>query len=822
MKVNSLIYKCNSAKKITILLFFVVFSNLFVLNAQTNDNKISDTNNSIVTDVTKTQQPAMHQINKNVEGREFWLCFMINYFEDIIQRRSRSIDLQLFITGDYDAMVTIEFSKIGYKEVINLKAGQVVSVQMDKLAQITEFGSVEQEQAIHIVSTQPITVYGLNRRPQTTDTFLGYPVEVLGNEYMVMSYLSFDSKLLSIFSVVATEDNTEVEITPTVRTTTNRPPNKPFIVTMNKGDVYQCAGMYRPRDPSYCDLTGTVVKANKKIAVFSGHQCANVPTIQIMACNHLVEQMPPIQTWGKHFYLGQLKMRSKYTYRVLAANDSTRVFCDTALIAILMKGQYLQKDDNKHIQITADKPVLVAQFSQGLAVGDGVGDPMMLLVSPTQQFLTKYRFATPVNGSWHHLINVMVPTKAISSFRVDGAPVEKNLFEKLGVSRFSTASIKLSYGSHTVECDQPFGLYSYGFGFGDGVDAYDAYGNMGGQSFVEYIPAIDSIPPMAELFKRSNSGSIIISDDGTDDTGILDINVVSADNMKLRIPNFVPSAPSVMVEALPENRNSSGKLVISARDVAKNEVFYTICYVFDNTALEYGYIINKGDKIECEATETFQIGLFYNYSYNYYSPNFNSTDIINAKTNFDGIFNTSGIIGASISRHLFGRISGSAKLILQTNNANFNSIDTVKRFVVDSISKNYVPYFEGYSITMNNLNLNLDLGIDYRLSEYFYLSAGVTSRFALNKKAEIDQEIYFAPSYAYENNDYKKHISDNLNSISDLTFGLYAGPGFICNIGYRFSVFMDINYYYMITSQLKDADLFLNQINFKAGIKYSL
>ena len=46
MKVNSLIYKCNSAKKITILLFFVVFSNLFVLNAQTNDNKISDTNNN--------------------------------------------------------------------------------------------------------------------------------------------------------------------------------------------------------------------------------------------------------------------------------------------------------------------------------------------------------------------------------------------------------------------------------------------------------------------------------------------------------------------------------------------------------------------------------------------------------------------------------------------------------------------------------------------------------------------------------------------------------------------------------------------------------
>ncbi len=813
---NKFLINNNRIKFISIFFLFIIGFNYNLLNAQNTNN------DSVVDNVSKIQQQKLYQINKNVEGREFWLCFMINYFDDFIKKRNRDIDLQLFITGEYDATVTIEFSKIGYKEIIELKGGQVVSVKIDKLAQVTEFGTVESEQAVHITSTQPITVYGLNRRSQTTDTFLGYPVEVLGTEYMVMSYLSFDSKLLSIFSIVATEDNTEVEIIPTVRTSNNKQAGEPFIVTMNKGDVYQCAGMYRPRDPNYSDLTGTTIKSNKKIAVFSGHQCANVPTIQVMACNHLVEQMPPVQTWGKHFYLGKLKMRSKYTYRVLASNDSTRVFCDTALIAVLMKGQYVQRDATEHIQITADKPVLVAQYSPGLAIGDGLGDPMMILVSPTQQFLNKYRFATPVNGNWYHLINVMVPTKAISTFRVNGLPIEKKLFEKLGVSRFSTASIKLSYGSHTVECSQPFGLYSYGFGFGDGTDAYDAYGTMGGQSFIEYEPAIDSIPPVAELFRRNKYGAILLSDDGSDDTGILDITVVEVKNMKVNIPNFVPAAPSVFVDIVPENTNSAGKLILSAKDVARNEVFYTICYVFDNTALEYDYIIQKGSNIECETTETIQLGLFYNLSYNYYSSKFNKTDNINSINKFDGIFNKSGILGVSVSRHLFGKFNGIAKLILQTNNAEFNSIDSIKRFVIDSISNNYVPYFEGYSINIKNLNLNLDLGLDYRISEYFYLSTGVVCRYALSKKAENSKVIFFPPGYVYDNNKYKEIISNELNSISNFNFGIYIGLGFICNIGYRISLFTDINYYYLPFSQLNDADLFLNQINLKIGLKYSL
>ena len=50
------------------------------------------------------------------------------------------------------------------------------------------------------------------------------------------------------------------------------------------------------------DLTGTVVLSTKPIALFSGHGCANVPAL-VTACDHLVEQIPPVSTWGSSLLL---------------------------------------------------------------------------------------------------------------------------------------------------------------------------------------------------------------------------------------------------------------------------------------------------------------------------------------------------------------------------------------------------------------------------------------------------------------------------------------------------------------------------------------
>ena len=371
------------------------------------------------------------------EGKEFWLCFMKNFREAGIADqagRQGGLRLQLFITSSFDANVRIEIDGIEFDNTVSVKANTVVNVSIPASAQLS-FQENAERRAVHITADQPISVYGLSSRTQTTDTYLGLPVNILGTEYRAVCYTKIQQspEMLSGISIVATEDGTEVTIVPRAITSTGRPANVPFTVRLSKGDVYTVVAKWEVA--GICDLTGTQIRANKKISVFSGHACAYIPP-KVEACNHLVEQMPPVSAWGKQYYLGMLKERSRYTYRVIASADSTKVFADSKLIAILRAGEFYENlNAVKNTQITATKPVLVAQFAQGYRNGDSVGDPMMILVTPTQQFRTEYRFATPINGDWHHYINVIAPKESIREIRLNGRPVDSNLFQRFGESR---------------------------------------------------------------------------------------------------------------------------------------------------------------------------------------------------------------------------------------------------------------------------------------------------------------------------------------------------------------------------------------------------
>ena len=823
-------------KKIIQFLFIVVFTfvvifafNVFPLKSQINqklEEKELQENTNAQQDktATPTKKPRVNQIIKNGEGCEFYICFMINFMEySPGQAPVHPLDLQLFLTSDYDTKVKIEFKKGEYIEEINIKSGQIIAVRMDKFAQSTIFEMEDVDQSIHIVSEKPISVYGLNRRRQTTDSFLAFPVEVLGDEYMILSYYSFFTEAQSTCSIVATQDSTVVEITPSVQTSQGRPAGKTFTVTLNKGSVYQIGGKIGDDNNKRGDLTGTHIKANKKIAVFGGHQCAHIPTSNVSACNVLVEQLPPMNTWGKHFYIGAFKSRSFYTYRVLASQDSTKVFEDTSLVRILNRGEFYQRDTRRTIQITADKPVLVAQYSQGSGNGDNVGDPMMLLISPTQQYLKKYRFATPINGEWLHFVNVFVPTKAISTFRINGKPVEPTIFERFGTSKYSIASIRLPYSSHTVECSQPFGLYSYGFGIQQGDDAYDAYGTMGGQSFVELEPVPDTIPPFAESVVQNRKKMIIVSDDGRDDTGLRDVSLVKQNNMTVLVPNVSKGAPSIVVAYQPINPAASGSFVIRAVDMASNEIFYSICYVFDQTINEFVTVVNKGDNVECSSTSTYVLGAFLSQSYNFYNANFNKTDKAESSTNFSGLSGKGGLFGFSISRYVFSAFNATAKLNLITNSQTmFSSFDTIKSFVIDDISGNLVPYFRGKEIELKNFGFDIDLGLDWKLSEYFYLSGGLALNLNITKSADVSDIIILPPGYEYLSGGTRTEISNKLNSLRTLNLGAYIGPGAVCSIGNGFQVFIDLNYCIYPFSILSDANLFKSQVNFRVGVKYQL
>jgi hypothetical protein len=753
---------------------------------------------------------------KNPEGTEFWLCFEKNFREPKGPANADSLFLELFISSNQDASVSIDIEGIGFNINRSVPKGQIVNVKIPVEAQILSEEIIE-KLAVHVKADKPISVYGLNRRRQTTDTYLGLPKEVLGNEYRTMCY-TLSETLMSQFAIVGVDDSTEVEITNSVNST-KHPAKIPYKVRLNKGEVYQVIANYEPR--STCDLTGSLIKANKNISVFSGHQCAYV-TPRIIACNHLVEQMPPISSWGKQFYIGMLKARSMYTYRVLANENDTKIFEDNKLVRTLAAGEFYESNSAKNVQISATKPVLVAQYSQGFRNGDSIGDPMMIMVSPTKQFLKYYRFATPVSGKWRHYVNVVIPTKAISTLRLDGDKIDSSRFAPLGLSIYSIAYIEVKYGSHVLEGDLPFGMYSYGFGFDS--DGFDAYGTMGGQSFVEYETAKDTLAPYLEYSIRNSKIKVIARDDRIEDSGLKRVEVQYSEGFKIVVPKIEEGTPQIQFSIEPEDPNKEAKALITIFDAALNAVSYTACNVFDRKSGQFVTIFAEGAVSECKPAPGVFVGAYIKPSIDIYSAGFSKTDKYNFKANFDSPVLSDFSAGLYVGTKFWDALNLSATLSLDKYSGDFTAkggIDSVR----DKSSMKLIPFQEGKILRLNGLNLHLGLRAEHYFSDMFYGLAGLEFAVNLSNDVTIKDRIYMPSDFAYADGARDRvapGAPKSLSSINFLRFGAILGCGANFKISGNWYAFGEANITLPAISIVNDASWYLFRGSLLLGLKYRI
>lgn len=796
-------------------IFLVILCNLFTIS-----NSYSQFNTS---DEDKKVMGEFNIEEKKPEGTEFWLTFMLNNEEPERVSENTKLHLELFITGDRDAKVTIEIKSIGFKETIKINKGTVRSLLINPLAQIRSSESVEEKNAIHITSDNAITVYGLTRRKQTTDTFMGLPTNVIGKNYRVICYNA--SVKLSEFAIVATEDSTVVKITPTVETQLGRPVGQTFEVKLNKGDVYQVIARDLMPAKRKNDLTGTQINANKKISVFSGHQCAYVPD-KVFACNHLIEQVPPIVSWGKHFYIGMLKKRSKYTYRVLADKDSTKVFENGKLQKILMAGDHFEKQANDHVQITADKPVLVAQYSQGYKNGDQIGDPMMLLISPTQQFLKKYRFATPVNGTWEHFVNIIVPNRATGSLIFDGKRLDSTKFKPLANSSYAISQLNISFGTHELEAAVPFGMSSYGFGFAN--ENYDAYGTIGGQSFIEYVPKEDEEEPYIDYEDKNDTLYITVRDDRKDDTGINLISVLMADGLKANIPKYDIGTPQTVFKIEKGKLDKLvGKIQLSIEDMYKNTYSFTVCYAYDAFKGAYRFIVNDGLNVDCLEDSGEFYGISARFLINQHSID-NKTFSSSGNLSTNGYFSDANAFGGYGSiyfvKRLQPKLMGKIKLNFDQLSGEIIAPDSVISRTFNTETGQLENFQEQSIVTLNGINLNLNLGIEYSLNKLMYADLGLSLSMLASKSITHTKEIIIPQNKAYDEsgNTSKTELPSELSSLNTFGVGFYGGLGFNIPINADLLVNIETNYNYRLSSMINDNNWNINSLSISTGLRFRL
>jgi pyrimidine deaminase RibD-like protein len=395
------------------------------------------------------------------KGKDFWLMFPANLTPPT---------LTLFITGDVNTSGTVVIPGLAFSTPFSVTAGTITSVIIPTAAQVTSSNLVESK-GIHVTSTEEVTVYGLNRVQATTDAFLGLPTDILGTAYLNLGYKNSNIVNATQFGIVASQDNTTVTITPTV-TTDGRIAGIAYNIVLNQGQTY----LLRNTGSAPNDLSGTSITSDKPIAVFGGHQCANIPP-GAFACDFIVEQLTPTNTWGKNFVTVPLKTRlNGDTFRFIASENSTDVSVNGVLVATLNAGQLHEMIINGSSQISSTKPIMVAQYSNGTTFDGVTSDPFMMLIPPYEQFLAGYTITTPASGFALNFVNVVAPTAAVGAILLDGIAIPAGSFSPIGASGFSGAQVDITLGAHTFSGILPFGVFVYGFANAD------SYGYPGGMS----------------------------------------------------------------------------------------------------------------------------------------------------------------------------------------------------------------------------------------------------------------------------------------------------------------------------------------------------
>jgi hypothetical protein len=406
-------------------------------------------------------------------GNEYWLTFPGNYAPDPTNPPAP----QLFIAGAAGVLGTV--SMPGYPAWVPVSfvipAVGVSVVTLPAAADLANANDVIGTNGIHVVASQPVSVYGHNHIRYTTDSYLGLSTRAIGQSYLVLAYQNENTGVPELngvqFAIAAAQDNTTVTIVPSVGVGVHAA-GVPFAITMMHGQTYQL----RDTNDYPADLTGTLITSDQPISVFGSHQCANIPNPNTFFCDYIVEQLPPTELWGNNFITAPLATRlSGDTFRIMAMLNGTSVSVNGGALGTLNQGKFFEIQLTSAAQITSTRPVLVAQYADSSDF-DSVpnSDPFMVLVPPTPLYASSYIVETPTVDFSGNYINIMAPSAAVGQVKVDGVVVGG--FSAVGASGYSVAQAPVGTGPHTLvnAGGQPFGVIVYGW------NLYDAYGYPGG------------------------------------------------------------------------------------------------------------------------------------------------------------------------------------------------------------------------------------------------------------------------------------------------------------------------------------------------------
>ncbi|GGK63143.1 PKD domain-containing protein [Rufibacter glacialis] len=418
------------------------------------------------------------------KGRDFWVGYMAHVQNESGPNPPQGISsMNLYVTSDVATNVRVTVGS-GAPATYRVAANSVTVIPVSPSTAYVGTSEVIERKAIHVTSDAPVVVYSHIYHLNKSGATLVLPANTLGRSYYAVSYNQsqyLDARAASQLMVVALEDNTTLQITPTATTLGGRPAGRTFSPSrpLMKGEVYQVRSLE--------DLTGTKIESVdagggtcKRIAVFSGSSYTAIP--EPYTCpgqfsgDNLYQQLYPISAWGRNFVTAPFKSRlTGEIYRVLASQDNTVITVNGSSVT-KNSGQYHEFESSTPNYITSSAPVQVTQYTKSQLCDNVPSDPDMVLINPVEQTLRDITlYSSPFFQISRHYINVTMKTTDVGTFRLDGQPVTFAPVPSNPAYSFSQTTV--TPGNHTLTADSGFNALAYGFGNVESY-AYSAGANV--------------------------------------------------------------------------------------------------------------------------------------------------------------------------------------------------------------------------------------------------------------------------------------------------------------------------------------------------------
>lgn len=604
--------------------------------------------------------PGMASAQRGIapEGREFFIGYMP-------PAQERQITTYYVLVGSaVDQRVTVSyFDENGQEsggQSYDVAPLTVKKIELNRLRMRPEKPGEKLEYKAAVVrSKYPVSVQAYNEGTLSGGMLLAIPTPALGKHYVVSAWNdnptipeglqsgwnghNLKDSSCSEFMIIGAYNNTQVQITPNSTTFAGqigvnsgyKSDGKPHPkqITINKGQVYWVRS--NPGDISF-DLSNSVIRSDKPIAVIAGHEKAllgDPSGIWRFMDNDfrdmMIEQMIPVESWATGGYVsipfepplrkdtrmlknGEGDLYRMYTYKQGGASvlyQGGRVSPYEYLLAEyqlpVAQRENVIEDAVNIFERDADKMnVVMYDYFQGIHdqdPGESAGEkggkttestnytcPNEMNIIPIRNWRKTALFKVPKSNEYRggQFINLITTRDSLSKIfiKINGTN-EKQMSSMPSRRQFNIPGYpdlvgiryQLAPSDYYIYGNTPFACYSYGRTEGWYKDDYGYAAPVSG-AFGNFE---EDVPPKIEITPNCSSWDVKITDIGPGAQGLADAFMLNDPNAQL----WQPARVTVNMRMTPE------PLILSPTDSVANIQILVIDPFKDATG--YLYIVDR-------------------------------------------------------------------------------------------------------------------------------------------------------------------------------------------------------------------------------------